>query len=179
MVKTIFSPSTEPIRCKWVGNNSLARDYHDHIWGKKPRQDRGYFEALCIEIFEAGLNFKLILGKLEHLRKQYKNFEPERVVRMKDGAVDKILEDANGIRSRVKAEAIIHNAGIVLELAGQYGSFGKWVERVAKWQKSEVEKEFKKLFKFAGATIVYEFLTSTGHWETPHEEGCFMRKHVQ
>ncbi len=171
-----ISPSPDLPRCAWVGKHDLAREYHDHVWGQKPADDRGYFEAFCIEIFEAGLNFKLILGKLEHLRKQYKNFEPTKVVKMKKADVEKILVDTDGIRSRMKAEAIIHNAGIVIELAGQWGSFGKWVAHVAKWQKPDVEKEFKKLFKFAGPTIVFEFMTSTGYWETPHQEGCFMAK---
>jgi DNA-3-methyladenine glycosylase I len=161
-------------RCAWVGKHALARDYHDRVWGRAPADDRGYFEALCIEILEAGLNFKLVLGKLEHLRKQYKDFEPKHIARMKKSDIEKILVDPDGIRSRTKAEAIIHNAGIVLELAGQWGSFGKWVANVSKWQKAEVEKEFKKLFKFAGPTIVYEFMTSAGHWPTPHQDGCFM-----
>ena len=170
----MFPAISERVRCKWVGNHASAQDYHDRVWGRKPTDDRGYFEAFCLEIFEAGLNFKLVLGKISHLRKQYKNFEPERVSNMNGAAVAKILGDANGIRSQMKAEAIIHNAGIVLELAGQFGSFANWVARVAKWDKIEVEKEFKKLFKFAGPTIVYEFLTSTGHWPVPHEPACFM-----
>ena len=169
-------PEAEITRCAWVGSHALALEYHDKVWGRRPKDDRGYFEAFCLEVFEAGLNFKLVLGKLEHLRKQYKNFQPERVAILNGSAVKKILEDTDGIRSRAKAEAIIYNAGMVLEIAGQFGSFGKWVERVAKWEKSEAEKEFKKLFKFAGPTIVYEFLTSTGHWPTPHEEGCFMHQ---
>ena len=162
------------VRCAWVGNHALAREYHDTIWGRKPKDDRGYFEAFCIEIFEAGLNFKLVLGKLDHLRKQYKNFDPAKVAKMKEPDVLKILEDTDGIRSRVKAEAIIHNARVVLDLAAEHGSFGKWVAKTAKLEKTQVEKEFKKLFKFAGPTIVYEFLTSTGHWPTPHQEVCFM-----
>ena len=152
----------------------MARDYHDKLWGQKPKDDRGYFEAFCIEIFEAGLNFKLVLGKLDHLRKQYKNFDPVKVAKMKEVDVLKILEDTDGIRSRVKAEAIIHNARVVLELSSEHGSFRKWVTKTAKLEKTLVEKEFKKLFKFAGPTIVYEFLSSTGHWETPHQNTCFM-----
>ena len=167
--------AADVVRCKWVGNHALAREYHDHVWGKKPAGDRDYFEAFCLEIFEAGLNFKLVLGKLDHLRKQFRNFEPGRVAAMNGAAIVKILDDANGIRSRVKVEAIISNAAIALELAGQFGSFANWVARVAKWQRVDVEKEFKKLFKFAGPTIVYEFLTSTGHWPVPHDEGCYMK----
>jgi DNA-3-methyladenine glycosylase I len=162
------------VRCSWVGNHALAQHYHDHVWGRKPVDDRGYFEALCIEIFEAGLNFKLVLGKLSHLRMQYRGFDPAKIARMRDVSVDKILADAGGIRSRVKTESVIHNAGVVLELARQYGSFGKWVERVSTRQKLNAEAEFKKLFKFTGPTIVYEFLTSTGHWPVPHEKGCFL-----
>ena len=167
-------PKLELRRCAWVGNHALAREYHDKVWGKKPKDDRGYFEALCIEIFEAGLNFKLVLGKLDHLRMQYKDFIPEKVSRIEESDIAKILEDTDGIRSRVKVEAIIHNARVVLALTEEHGSFRKWVAKIAKQDKTQVEKEFKKLFKFAGPTIVFEFLTSTGHWPTPHQAECFM-----
>ena len=164
----------ELVRCPWAGKHALAIEYHDKVWGRKPKDDRGYFQAFCIEIFEAGLNFKLVLGKLNHLRAQYKDFDPARVSRMKQADIEQILEDTDGIRSRAKAEAIIHNARVVLDLANEHDSFGKWVAKAAKLDKALVEKEFKKLFKFAGPTIVYEFLTSTGHWPTSHQAECFM-----
>ena len=168
--------SSEKVRCKWVGKSDLAIQYHDHVWGTRPKDDRGYFEALCLEIFEAGLNFKLILGKLEHFRKQYGNFEPRRTSRLTETDVEKILEDTEGVRSRVKAEAIIYNASAVLKLEKEHGSFAGWVTETAKLGKADAEKEFKKHFKFVGPTIVYEFLSSTGHWPTPHEAECFKFK---
>src|SRR5215831_11584246 len=110
-----FQLMTEPIRC-WPTNDPLYAAYHDEEWGRPVRDERGLYERLCLEGFQAGLAWITILRKREAFRSAFAGFEPDRVARYGDRDVERLLGDAGIVRHRGKIEAAIANARATLEL---------------------------------------------------------------
>ena len=51
----------------WVAKMSPAmRAYHDHEWGVPVHDDQKLFELLSLEIFQAGLNWELVIAAARH-----------------------------------------------------------------------------------------------------------------
>jgi len=172
--------STELAPCPWAkGDDYLA--YHDKEWGVPSFDRNKLFEKLCLEGQQAGLSWIIVLRKREHYRKCFHQFVPEKVARMRDETLEKLLTDAGLIRNRLKIYAIRQNARALLALEKQGVNFPEWL-----WQfvgshphinyfatLSEVpaqtpqaqamSKALKKAgFTFVGPTICYAFMQSMG-----------------
>jgi DNA-3-methyladenine glycosylase I len=63
-----MNTSTHPIRCAWVSDDQLYRDYHDREWGVPVHDDRLLFEFLTLEGAQAGLSWITVLRKRESYR---------------------------------------------------------------------------------------------------------------
>lgn len=90
----------------------------------------------------------------------------------------RLLNDVGIIRNRLKVDAAIHNANVILQLQKEFGSFKKWLDNYHPKTKQEWMKLFKKTFKFTGGEIVNEFLVSTGYLPGSHIESCPVNKKV-
>lgn len=97
-------------RCPWAPTGPAALEEHDHRWGAPPADSSGWFEALSLEIFQAGLARWSIAQRREGLRRAFRGFVPDEVARMTEDDVDELLLDPAVIRNRVKIEAVVHNA---------------------------------------------------------------------
>ena len=146
--------------------------YHDREYGFPLDSDAELFERLMLEINQAGLSWLTILKKRPAFRKAYHGFDPERVARYGARDVKRLLGDAGIIRNRLKVEAAIENARVVLELRQTHGSFAAWLAAHHPLTKAEWVKLFKRTFKFTGGEIVGEFLLSTGYLPGAHRESC-------
>ena len=91
---------------------------------------------------------------------------------------ERLLNDAGIIRNRLKIDATIHNAKVVLQLQKEFGSFKNWLDHHHPMNKKDWTKLFKKTFKFTGGEIVNEFLVSTGYLPGAHIESCPIYKKV-
>ena len=81
-------------RCPWLPPNlELYREYHDTEWGVPSRDRRYLFEMICLEGAQAGLSWWTILQKRAHYQKVFREFEPEKVVRMTDKQLEKLVVD--------------------------------------------------------------------------------------
>jgi len=158
--------------CKRLERTNLSRIYHDTAYGFPIDNDDELFERLVLEINQAGLSWTTILSKQENFRKAYHKFSIKRVALYNDKEKERLLNDAGIIRNRLKIEAAVYNANIVLKLQKEYGSFKEWLDRHHPKTKEEWTKLFKKTFKFTGGEIVNEFLMSTGYLPGAHKEGC-------
>jgi DNA-3-methyladenine glycosylase I len=90
--------------------------YHDHEWGVPVRDERGLYERLCLEAFQSGLSWLVILRKRENFRAAFAGFDPEVVARFGEDEVERLLQDAGIVRNRAKIEAAIANARATLDL---------------------------------------------------------------
>ena len=97
-------------RCSWCGDDPIYVAYHDDEWGVPEHDDRALYEKLCLDGFQAGLSWIIVLKKRENFRKAFDNFDPEIVARYGNREVNRLLKDAGIIRSQAKINGAIANA---------------------------------------------------------------------
>jgi DNA-3-methyladenine glycosylase I len=167
-------------RCPWAdGDEDYAR-YHDEEWGVPMTDARALFEKLTLEGFQAGLSWLTILRKRENFRKAFYNFKAERVARMTEIDVARLMNDAGIIRNRSKIEAAISNAKACLALS-ERSDFVRFlwgfldgrpiVNKLSSVKEAPAETDLSKRiskalkaegFRFVGPTTIYAFMQSTG-----------------
>ncbi|MGA9341347.1 MAG: DNA-3-methyladenine glycosylase I [Rhodanobacteraceae bacterium] len=185
---------SERKRCGWAeGPDPLMRAYHDREWGVPLHEDRRLFELLCLEGAQAGLSWRTVLHKRERYRRVFHDFEIERVARLRDATLEKLLGDPGLIRNRSKMMAIRDNARAASRQIAEYGSLDTalWAlvggaPRRNHWRKqadvpaqTEVSERMgaalrKAGFRFVGPTICYAFMQASG-MVNDHVQGCFRR----
>ena len=184
-------------RCTWAGAagarpDLLMVEYHDADWGVPLTGDIELFERLALESFQAGLSWSTILRKREAFRTAFRGFDPAVVAAFGPADRDRLLADAGIVRNRQKIDATIGNAGRLLEVVAERGSFAAYLaERVpgpavalplgttvgqiqATTPVSDaLSKDLRRRgFGFVGSTIVYAFMQSVGLVDD-HLPGCF------
>jgi DNA-3-methyladenine glycosylase I len=161
--------------CKFVSTvdkDNVHKKYHDHAYGFPIHDDNELFCRLVLEINQAGLSWDTILKKEQNFRRAFHNFDIKKVAKYKEKDRTRLLNDAGIIRNRLKVDAAIHNANVILNLQKSHGSFKQWIDGNHPLKKEEWVKLFKKTFKFTGGEIVNEFLMSTGYLEGAHSKDC-------
>ena len=146
--------------------------YHDEQYGFPIDSDDELFGRLILEINQAGLSWTTILKKAENFRKAYANFELRKVAAFNATDRDRLLDDSGIIRNKLKIDAAIHNAKVILTLQEEFGSFRNWLDHQHPLSKADWVRLFKKTFRFTGGEITGEFLMSTGYLPGAHQESC-------
>lgn len=167
-------------RPPWAATDPLLREYYDTEWGMPVTDEQGMFERVCLEGFQVGLSWRLILQKREALRAAFHGFAPEEVAGM---SIEHLLEDASLIRNRRKLEAAVKNAQATLALREKGTHLGEFVwsyqpantpvprtmaEVPTRSAESEqLAKDLKKRgFTFVGPVTMYALMESTGIIDT-------------
>ncbi len=177
-------------RCGWSSGSESMRDYHDTEWGFPTGDDRTLFEKINLEGFQSGLSWRTVLDKRDDFRRVFHGFDVERVARMGERDVVRLLGDASIIRHRGKIESTINNARRCIELLETVGSLASHVwsfeppRRPTAPRSSEVStfvtspqsvalsKDLKKRgWSFVGPTTMYAFMQSMG-LVNDHDDGC-------
>jgi DNA-3-methyladenine glycosylase I len=158
--------------CLAAPRHPLHGPYHDTEYGFPLSGDAELLERLVLEINQAGLSWLTILKKRAAFRAAYDQFDPERVARYGAREVKRLLGDAGIIRNRLKVDAAIANATVVVAMRASHGSFAAWLDVHHPRSKEEWVKLFKQTFRFTGGEIVGEFLLSTGYLPGAHTETC-------
>ena len=130
------------------------------------------FGRLILEINQAGLSWNTILVKQDNFRKAYSNFDIFTIANYDEKERERLLNDAGIIRNKLKVNAAIHNANVIINLQKEFGSFLNWLDHHHPKTKEEWVKLFKKTFKFTGGEITNEFLMSSGYLKGAHDETC-------
>lgn len=111
-----MTPTEGRSRCGWANSAPDYTDYHDTEWGVPLHGVNALYERMCLESFQSGLSWLVILRKREGFRRAFAGFDPARVAEFGDTDVQRLLGDAGIVRNRAKINAAISNAGAVLEL---------------------------------------------------------------
>jgi len=189
--------SSSKERCWWVSSDPLYIAYHDEEWGVPVHDDRLLFEFICLEGQQAGLSWITILRKREHYRKCFKNFDVDKVARLRDKTIEKLLLDTGLVRNRLKLYSIRSNAVAFKQVQKEYGSFDKYIwefvggKPIDGKRKSakdvpattdisdRMSKDLKKRgFKFVGSTICYAFMQAAG-LVNDHTSNCFRYRELK
>ena len=186
-------------RCWWCVGDPLNESYHDLEWGRPVADDVRIFEKLCLEGFQSGLSWLIILRKRENFRRAFRSFDVEALSRFTPRSVDRLLLDAGIVRNRAKIEATINNARRCRELLKEVGSLAGYVwsfepdpktrPKKLDWaaltqlgespEAKALSKDLKKRgWSFVGPTTVYSTMESIG-LVNDHVEGCRFRREVK
>ena len=194
MAKIPYNPGDGKKRCEWCLKDDLYLKYHDEEWGVVSHDDHHLFEHLVLETFQAGLSWYTILSKRENFRKAFYSFDAERMSKMTEKDILKLLDNAGIIRSRAKIEAAINNAKLYLSIQKEFGSFDSYIWqfteyktikiKVDSWsdvktttpQSDAMAKDLKKRgFKFVGSTTCMAYMEAVG-MISDHFSYCYKYK---
>ena len=168
----LFSEVSMSGYCDIAPGHPVHGPYHDEEYGFPLTDERALFERLCLEIFQAGLSWLIVLKKRPGLADAFDRFEPTVVAAYGEADIARLLADERIIRNRRKVEAVIENARRLEALRAAHGSFAGWLQAHHPRPKDEWIKLFKRNFKFTGAEVVNEFLMSVGVLPGAHRETC-------
>ncbi|AWB83677.1 DNA-3-methyladenine glycosylase I [Corynebacterium liangguodongii] len=176
-------------RPPWAASDPLLRAYYDTEWGMPVRDERGMFERVCLEGFQVGLSWRVVLAKRDALRGAFYGFDPDSVAGM--GSTEHLLGDASLIRNRAKLNAVVKNARATVALRAEGTHLGEFVwgfkpdttpapltmEDVptSSPESKRLAAELKKRgFSFVGPVTMYALMESTGVIDT-HLVGSWRR----
>lgn len=148
------------------------RMHHDHVHGFAVTDDHELFGRLILEINQAGLSWLLMLKKQHNFRLAFDGFDIACVAAYDEADKRRLLQDAGIIRNRRKIDAVIHNAGVIMELREEFGSFKNWLDMHHPLVLDQWVRLFRNTFRFMGSEIVNEFLMSTGYLPGAHDKDC-------
>jgi len=178
-------------RPEWAAHDPLLMHYYDTEWGVPIRDERGLYERICLEGFQAGLSWVTILRKRPRFRAAFADFDPDIVAAYTDADVERLLGDAGIVRHRGKIQATISNARATLSLREQGGLVDfVWafqpshtprprdqseVPTVSDESKALSKALRKKGFAFVGPTTMYALMEAVGivdtHLMASHRRG--------
>jgi len=159
--------------CDVCDQHALHKEHHDNEYGLPQTEESVLFERLCLEIFQAGLNWLLVLKKRPALNELLYNFDVDQLAAMPYEDQQKFLNDPRGIRNKAKLNAILENAGVVQNMRESHGGFSAWLAAQHPRSVKAWIKTFRQTFKFMGPEIVNEFLMSLGYIPGAHHRHCF------
>lgn len=172
-------------RCSWAWPDQIYIEYHDFEWGQQKHDNRELFEQLCLEAFQAGLSWIIVLKRREALRKAFHGFDLQKVSEITESQIAALMLDDSIIRNKAKIQAVVFNARLILRLnldlndliwshAPVASRSHQNLDSSTKSAESEaLSKHLKSLgFKFVGATSMYALMQSCGLL-ADHSLGCF------
>lgn len=181
------------MRCFGDGDPLYER-YHDREWGRPVLDERGLLERICLEGFQAGISWGVVLRKRDRLREVFGGFDPEVVAELGTRDVGRLLKDPGIIRNRAKIEATIENARATIDLRSTkqplpdlVWSFRpkrrpaprSFADLPASTPESAGMSKALKLhgFRFVGPTTAYALMEACG-LVNDHLAGCSVRREV-
>lgn len=138
---------------------------------KAPAGDGGYFEEMTRSVFQAGIDWEVIRQRWPAFRKAFRGFSAERVAHFGPDEIDHLLSAASGIvRNYRKVTATVHNAGELLAVQRQFGSFQAYLRSFDGQGYRALVKDMKRRFRHLGDTGAFVFLYTVGEEVPPWEE---------
>lgn len=166
---------------QWAAQDPLLQAYHDQEWGVPVHDDQQLFELLCLEGFQAGLNWLMVLKKRAALRAAFHDFDIATCAAMTDAELAALQQDPALIRNRLKIAAVRANAQAVLRVQQEFDSYAAYLwgfvddQPIVNHPQSAadiptqtplsqaVAADMKRRgFKFVGPVIIYSYLEGAG-----------------
>lgn len=184
-------------RCPFAYSHPLYLAYHDEEWGTPERDPRKLFEFLVLEGMQAGLSWTTILAKREALRQAFAGFDPHRLAAFTDDDRQRLLENKDIIRNRLKIAAAVNAARIVVDMEKRGESLTEviwdcvdnktihnpWLDQTevpsTVPQAHTLSKSLRGLgFSFVGPTVCYALMQAAG-LVNDHLETCFRHQEIK
>lgn len=144
--------------------------YVNTIWGKQVDDDDVLFEVMSLQVFQAGLTWRMILNKRDGFRAAFDDWSIRSVAGFGPAQVEALREDPGIIRNRLKIQATVDNARTVRSLQNEHESFCNWFYNVLEGTEyPALQKALRSKFKFMGPEISRMWLMASGR--ITREEG--------
>ena len=123
-----------------------------------PDGDNGYLEELTKAIFRSGFSWRVVRQKWPDFQKGFDGFDVRTVANYGVAEVSRLFEDSGIVRNRRKILGTVENAGVVLELAQEHGSFRSYLRSLDALDYRQRVKELTGRFRGLGRTGAFVFL---------------------
>ena len=144
--------------------------YVNEIWGRRATDDDALFEVMSLQVFQAGLTWKMILDKRDAFRTAFAGWRIDAVASLGPDDVERLRQDGGIVRNRLKIEGVIENARRVQSIRDEHGGFCRWFyEKLEGEEYPELAQELRRTFKFMGPEIARMWLMASGR--ITREEG--------
>lgn len=131
--------------------------------GERPENDAGYLEMMTKVIFMGGLNRQVVEGKWDGFLEAFDQFEPGKVASFTEEDVERLSENERIIRYGAKIRAVVDNAGEMVDIAAEHGSFGKWLRRTVEEEGvADTAKAIGKRFAYMSEASGERYLYAVG-----------------
>lgn len=185
--------------CIIPDNDTLFSRYHDEEWGVPARNSQTFFEKICLEGFQSGLSWQIVLHKRSGLRQAFDDFEPSVISDYDETDINRLMSDKRIIRNRRKIVSVVNNARRFIEFRGKYGSLAQFIwsfepvettrpPRITRqWlrenpftaESTALSKALKaRGWTFVGPTNLYALMQAMGI-VNDHVEGCPRRAQIE
>ena len=124
----------------------------------QPKSLSEYLEVMSQTVFWVGISWRVVESKWSGIHDAFQGFDPVAVANLSPDEIDRLASDRRVIRHRGKLDAIVYNAGRLLELDEQHGSFDGYLRSYD--ETSESVADVRDHFKYLGQMSAYQFLYS-------------------
>jgi DNA-3-methyladenine glycosylase I len=174
------------VRCPWGDSTPDYISYHDTEWGVELHGTEALYERMSLEAFQSGLSWITILRKRPAFRAAFCDFDPQLVAKFGPDDVERLMADAGIVRNRMKIDAAIHNARVIvsegIDLDELLWSFAPAdhvrpatiadVPAITPESRAMAKELKRRGFKFLGPTTCYALMQATGMVDD-HIATCF------
>jgi len=190
-------PNQKICRCAWV---DLTKPdyvtYHDLEWGVPVYDDKILFEFLILESAQAGLSWYTILKRRAGYRQAFAYFNVEKVAKFTQKNIEKLQQNPQIIRNRLKIKSAINNAQCFIKVIKEFGSFHHYLWGFVGYkpkinflnhstdiittseESDKLSHDLKKRgFSFVGSTICYAYMQACG-LVNDHSRSCYRKKQI-
>ena len=142
--------------------------YSTEIWGKRAVDDDALFEVMSLQVFQAGLTWRMVLSRRDAFRQAFRGWQLDQVADLGPDDIDLLVQDATIIRNRRKIEACVTNARVIQGLKQEHGSFCDWFYNLPGDDLPTLQKTLRQTFKFMGPEIARMWLMASGRVTVDH-----------
>lgn len=124
--------------------------------------DHRVLAAMTRRVFYAGFSFAVVDLKWDAFEAAFRAFDPRACAFLTEDDVDALAKDPGIVRNVAKIRSVVHNAGLVLELASSHGSAAAFL---AQWPDEDfvgLVDFLKKKGSHLGGESAMRFLRSLG-----------------
>lgn len=126
-----------------------------------------YLETMARAIFTAGMGAAVIDRKWPGTVEAFGGFDPATVAAYTPADVERLLGDPRIVRNRKKVEAVVYNAGELLNVEREFGSMRIYLDSFA--ETDDLVKDLHRRFKFLGESVARMFLYAVAFRESEQE----------
>src|SRR5207244_1136614 len=118
--------------------------------------DDGYFAELTRAVFEESMAAEVLEAKWPRVRRAFSNFSVRDVADYLPDDVDRLMSDPASVKNLRKIEATIENAGEMLLVQMDHGSFANYLEGfdTPKDAAADIVARFRQVTPAAAAAFV-------------------------